>query len=389
MISVLLARSRWPVRFVPFQFQSSFIEVHGSFNARHRHNNPVPRPVASRRVAEVFICLWHCQQQGVSGRDSPTCKFIGCRQCLQRSPSTVRFAVGNESALFNKASARPSVRWQAADSRKSDDGEYTSRCIAFLIDFFVWWWGKGTEYWYQWVCILRQKSCCMLTAELLLTFAVLLQMSVQCYCKPFTAPVIQTVCSNCIACSVFAVGSWSVYQWWMGVIQQSGHSPRRWHISTPLQPLYPRPSVDCALPTSVISSICGKSRNNRFVIRPRHMYCYELEEGLSSLPSQLYVHRHSSRCRLRRVRFSRAWVSMAHGAGWRQNSLPATVFLFAHHAVMGRAEVSRTVWRPLPWRACRNLLIFTWYGAKSVSGYYDSGCGLYSVKYKNSAKLFL
>ncbi len=34
-----------------------------------------------------------------------------------------------------------------------------------------------------------------------------------------------------------------------------------------------------------------------------------------------------------------------------------------------------------------NLLIFCGTG-KSVSGYYDSGCGLYSVKYKNSAKLF-
>ena len=34
-----------------------------------------------------------------------------------------------------------------------------------------------------------------------------------------------------------------------------------------------------------------------------------------------------------------------------------------------------------------NLLIFCCTG-KSVSGYYDSGCGLYSVKYKNSSKLF-
>ncbi len=93
----------------------------------------------------------------------------------------------------------------------------------------------------------------MLTAELLYTFcsatayllqrhckavAVLLQIYVQCYCKPFAAPLQK-------ACSVFAVGSVCV-SIVNGVIRQSVIL-RGVGISPLLQPLYPRPSVDCAL----------------------------------------------------------------------------------------------------------------------------------------------
>ncbi len=94
----------------------------------------------------------------------------------------------------------------------------------------------------------------MLTAELLYTFcsatayllqryckavAVLLQIYVQCYCKPFAAPLQK-------ACSVFAVGSVCV-SIVNGVIRQSVIL-RGVGIFPLLQPLYPRPSVDCALP---------------------------------------------------------------------------------------------------------------------------------------------
>ena len=44
-------------------------EVPRLVRARHRHNNPVPRPVASRRVAEVFrICLWLVPAAGRIGQ---------------------------------------------------------------------------------------------------------------------------------------------------------------------------------------------------------------------------------------------------------------------------------------------------------------------------------
>lgn len=149
------------------------------------------------------------------------------------------FAVSNESALFNKASARPSVRWQAAGSRKrATMGSNASRCIAFLIDFLLM---MGQRYGILVSMVVfygRKVAACSLQ-NFCIHFAVLLQIYVQCYCKPFAAPLQK-------ACSVFAVGSVCV-SIVNGVIQQSVIL-RGVGIFPLLQPLYPRPSVDCALP---------------------------------------------------------------------------------------------------------------------------------------------
>ena len=126
----------------------------------------------------------------------------------------------------------------------------------------------------------------MLTAELLYTFcsatayllqrhckaiAVLLQIYVQCYCKPFAAPLqksMQCLCSGKCLCINSEWGDSAIC-----------HSPRRWHISTPAASISAPIGGLRFASLRVISSICGKSWNNRFIIRPHT--CSNSLEGMS------------------------------------------------------------------------------------------------------------
>lgn len=126
----------------------------------------------------------------------------------------------------------------------------------------------------------------MLTAELLYTFcsatayllqrhckaiAVLLQIYVQCYCKPVcsaTAKSMQCLCSGKRLCINSEWGDSAIC-----------HSPRRWHISTPAASISAPIGGLRFASLRVISSICGKSRNNRFIIRPHT--CSNSLEGMS------------------------------------------------------------------------------------------------------------
>ena len=141
-------------------------------------------------------------------------------------------------------------------------------------------------------------NCCIHFAVLLHIYCSVTAKLLQYYCK-YMSVLLQTVLAplqKACECLYIKGSVASIIEWGDSAIC---HSPRRWHTFPSCSPLYPRPSVDCALKQALFLSICGKSLGtNRFIIRPHT--CSNSLEGMSILPSQLYVHQHSSRCRLRR-----------------------------------------------------------------------------------------
>ena len=104
------------------------------------------------------------------------------------------------------------------------------------------------------------QSCCSTTANIC---AVLLQT----VCSA-TAKSMQCLCSGKCLCINSEWGDSAIC-----------HSPRRWHISTPAASISAPIGGLRFASLRVISSICGKSRNNRFIIRPHT--CSNSLEGMS------------------------------------------------------------------------------------------------------------
>ena len=121
--------------------------------------------------------------------------------------------------------------------------------------------------------------CCSVTAKLL-----------QYYCKYMcsaTAKSMQCLCSGKCLCINSEWGDSAIC-----------HSPRRWHISTPAASISAPIGGLRFASLRVISSICGKSWNNRFIIRPHT--CSNSLEGMSISAFTAVCTSACSRCRLRR-----------------------------------------------------------------------------------------
>lgn len=156
-------------------------------------------------------------------------------------------------------------------------GSNASRCIAFLIDFLLM---MGQRYGILVSMVVfygRKVAACSLQ-NFCIHFAVLLHICcsvtaklLQYYCKYMcsaTAKSMQCLCSGKCLCINSEWGDSAIC-----------HSPRRWHISTPAASISAPIGGLRFASLRVISSICGKSWNNRFIIRPHT--CSNSLEGMS------------------------------------------------------------------------------------------------------------
>ena len=141
-------------------------------------------------------------------------------------------------------------------------GSNASRCIAFLIDFLLM---MGQRYGILVSMVVfygRKVAACSLQ-NFCIHFAVLLHI-----CCSATAKSMQCLCSGKCLCINSEWGDSAIC-----------HSPRRWHISTPAASISAPIGGLRFASLRVISSICGKSWNNRFIIRPHT--CSNSLEGMS------------------------------------------------------------------------------------------------------------